>query len=534
MDIVGISASEYSYEEEQSNFSNFDNQNFQQIISNLRINQLEENFDQDGINLDQKLPRIQTDDIINKEEIKIFLDEIICPICYYIIDDAKTCNKCEANFCDNCIQKWTQNSTNKCPCCRDQGQNTYLNSRNGINDSQLISMIQFQRRKYSDCPRIFKKLLSSVQIVCHYPQCKTIFNLDQRMNHLQVCMYHPKKCQNDNCQEMVSAIEKEDHNKICEYRKEPCTYCRQPFPIKQMLNHEDICPEHKFECLKCNQQYQIQNQEQHKLDCPNKKVKCMICYKKFMHKDFLEHTELICYQQLYQYSLEKNAKQEQQLQLQDKLINNLIQDLKDKLEYPENSINKQDILECLNEYSQKKKQNQLHQQYFNQEFLSGSSDLTIRKNKRKKNQDYSEESFISNNSEYSSIDIPGLSLNEQEQNNISEDFFQQLDSTICKRKQSPKIAIDKQLNSKIESFEEQEEQKNNIDYPFLVDYDRYLQQLESKEKMITQLDQKYEQTEKNIEEIQQSSIPISNQPDNYFDSYFEMQDLLQIRNQKQY
>ncbi|KAL4485353.1 hypothetical protein ABPG72_008529 [Tetrahymena utriculariae] len=337
-----------------------------------------------------QLPRIQIDDIINKEEIKIFFDEIVCPICFDVIDDAKTCIKCEANFCGDCISKWAQTSQSRCPCCRDQGKETYLSSRDGINNRTYQNIQEYNRGKYSACPKIFKKLLNSIQVDCHYPQCKTILNLDERINHLKVCTYHPKKCLNGQCEEMVSAVTKEDHDKVCEYRRESCQYCRQSFTAKELLSHQDICLENKEKCLKCNQLYQIQQRKKHGIICPNKIVECYACFKKFLQKDFLKHSQLVCYQQLYKKSLKNNKKQQKLMQLQSNLINNFIQDLKTKLEYPEINIDKSQILKCIDDFSQKNKQNEFHQKDENQNYFQESDFTIYKKNKRKRNENYSQ------------------------------------------------------------------------------------------------------------------------------------------------
>ena len=50
---------------------------------------------------------------------KKFVDiekDIICPICLDILNEPFLCNKCQNNFCNNCITKWKINNS-KCPIC---------------------------------------------------------------------------------------------------------------------------------------------------------------------------------------------------------------------------------------------------------------------------------------------------------------------------------------------------------------------------------------------------------------------------------
>ena len=42
--------------------------------------------------------------------------DIMCPICLDILNEPFLCNKCQNNFCNNCITKWKINNS-KCPIC---------------------------------------------------------------------------------------------------------------------------------------------------------------------------------------------------------------------------------------------------------------------------------------------------------------------------------------------------------------------------------------------------------------------------------
>ena len=53
---------------------------------------------------------------IDHKKFKDIEKDIICPICLDILNDPFLCNKCQNNFCNNCITKWKINNS-KCPIC---------------------------------------------------------------------------------------------------------------------------------------------------------------------------------------------------------------------------------------------------------------------------------------------------------------------------------------------------------------------------------------------------------------------------------
>ena len=52
--------------------------------------------------------------LLNKQKLEGIEKEITCPICQGIINDPYFCNKCQNNFCSNCILKYKVNNE-KCP-----------------------------------------------------------------------------------------------------------------------------------------------------------------------------------------------------------------------------------------------------------------------------------------------------------------------------------------------------------------------------------------------------------------------------------
>ena len=44
--------------------------------------------------------------LVNKDKLKGIEEDITCPICQGILNDPYFCNKCQNNFCNNCITKY--------------------------------------------------------------------------------------------------------------------------------------------------------------------------------------------------------------------------------------------------------------------------------------------------------------------------------------------------------------------------------------------------------------------------------------------
>ena len=57
---------------------------------------------------------LDTSLLVNSKKFEGIEKDITCPICQGIINDPYFCNKCQNNFCSNCINKWKYNNT-KCP-----------------------------------------------------------------------------------------------------------------------------------------------------------------------------------------------------------------------------------------------------------------------------------------------------------------------------------------------------------------------------------------------------------------------------------
>ena len=104
---------------------------------------------------------------LEKEKLEKYLS---CPICQEIFDDPFRIT-CGHTFCKKCITQWEKKSHNyKCPLCRDYYEPTYsgkdLLAQNMINDAY---------------------------VTCLYKGCPWKEKFVELNNHIQNCLFNPKK-----------------------------------------------------------------------------------------------------------------------------------------------------------------------------------------------------------------------------------------------------------------------------------------------------------------------------------------------------
>ena len=104
---------------------------------------------------------LDTSLLVNSKKFEGIEKDITCPICQGIINDPYFCNKCQNNFCSNCINKWKYNNT-KCPfrCLSPiYIQNKFL--------TRIFSeLLKFKCQKGCD------EIISYNNISTHFENCK--------------------------------------------------------------------------------------------------------------------------------------------------------------------------------------------------------------------------------------------------------------------------------------------------------------------------------------------------------------------------
>lgn len=127
-------------------------------------------------------------------------EELICPICSYILEDPVQSPECEHAFCNMCINQWLRHQST-CP----------------------IDRTPIQSNQLKPVPRILKNLLSKLKLKCDYASygCTTIVRLENLSSHLHECEFNPKKptvC-TLGCNIVLMKDELKNHSCVRELRK---------------------------------------------------------------------------------------------------------------------------------------------------------------------------------------------------------------------------------------------------------------------------------------------------------------------------
>ncbi|CAK76813.1 unnamed protein product (macronuclear) [Paramecium tetraurelia] len=232
--------------------------------------------------------------IFNYAEVKVFLDEVICPICCQIIVNPRVCKECDQSFCGRCIEKWFQNSNQQCPCCR----------KSKISHSNAYQNLGIMEGKV---PKVLLKLLSKLLLTCRYSQdgCEEIITYDFREKHENnYCQYQQLDCPNQGCEEIMFRKDLEDHYLECQYGSVQCKYCSEDKLRMEIESHLYECPCRPILCEWCQEKQQAIEFNEHLELCEFKDIFCQYCKKKYKRYDMKIHTPIFCLNNLYENSLE--------------------------------------------------------------------------------------------------------------------------------------------------------------------------------------------------------------------------------------
>lgn len=127
-------------------------------------------------------------------------EELICPICSFVLEEPVQAPECEHAFCSSCIHQWFKM---QCIC--------------------PIDRTPIQPKDLKPVPRILKNLLSKLKLKCDHAAygCTAYVRLENLTSHSQECDFNPKKpiiC-NLGCDILVAKDELKSHNCIKELRK---------------------------------------------------------------------------------------------------------------------------------------------------------------------------------------------------------------------------------------------------------------------------------------------------------------------------
>ena len=132
------------------------------------------------------------------------LEDFICKICTFIINDPHECETCGIPYCKDCLQKWKFIS-NQCPMkCNPP-------------------------MKIKPAHRFIKKMLGELKIKCENEECPVVIELCRLDYHLKECEYLIVRCPNGECEEKITKRELEKHKETCKFKTLQCERCSEKF-----------------------------------------------------------------------------------------------------------------------------------------------------------------------------------------------------------------------------------------------------------------------------------------------------------------
>ncbi|KAL4438604.1 hypothetical protein ABPG74_015502 [Tetrahymena malaccensis] len=305
----------------------------------------------------ERLPstiQVQTSQIKSEKED----DDLVCPICSYVIWEPVGCAVCKLHVCLKCIQDWQNKGKTTCPIsgCKefqDEKPHPYFykhlsslkldcqNKEKGCLETMLYEQYQKHLEKECmfvdvNCPDegcqiiILKKDLEEHLKVCEYflvkcEYCENDYYRKDKKDHEEyVCQNYPVKCDNEQCQEIVKRVDLKKHLLNCLYKLDICNYCQQVYNQTQKHLHEQNCQERKLKCKGCKCGFKQFELKDHQKQCNQIKFKCKLCLQEFPQFEFNDqHNKEKCMEHII-LNLQKENQilkdQNQQLMQQQKTI----------------------------------------------------------------------------------------------------------------------------------------------------------------------------------------------------------------------
>lgn len=99
-------------------------------------------------------------------------EELKCPICCFVLQDAVQAPSCEHTFCQECINQWLSRQSN-CP----------------------VDRLPLTRTDLKPAPRVLRNFLAKLDIKCDFEQtgCQTVVKLELLQAHMDSCDFNPNK-----------------------------------------------------------------------------------------------------------------------------------------------------------------------------------------------------------------------------------------------------------------------------------------------------------------------------------------------------
>lgn len=195
-----------------------------------------------------------------------------------------------------------------CPLCQGVYLSPIIDNCGHIFCEKCFSLFYSKYRKCPITKEILDKAPTSVKIISQILdkqmlKCKNKLrgcgwtgHLKELDNHIQKdCMKQMFVCENEGCNEQLLREKKNEHLKVCRFKKEKCPYCEKLFKLNEHEEHFKECPKIEIDCpQKCGQKIVREHMDNHILNnclysevaCPYTKYGCQDT--KILKKDFDE------------------------------------------------------------------------------------------------------------------------------------------------------------------------------------------------------------------------------------------------------
>lgn len=198
--------------------------------------------------------------LINEKKFGTIEKDITCPICQGILNDPYFCNKCQNNFCGNCINKYKVKN-NQCPFrCKNP---KYIN--NLFLKRILNELLKFK------CQKGCEEVISYKDVNNHYENC-------------------PKEDFKEKYLECVTTVEKlklqiEDFNDIRNQLDEEIERNNELENELEEIRENKIEIENELEELKERNNYELVEELRSELDDKNEEIEDLLNQIKILNKE---------------------------------------------------------------------------------------------------------------------------------------------------------------------------------------------------------------------------------------------------------
>jgi len=149
------------------------------------------------------------------------LATLLCPVCMNVMQEPMVLSPCGHTFCKMCCGKF---APKKCPLDRRAFGSIIPNHHT-------------------------KCIMAEVRCKCDFDDCKKLFSVSERADHLKKCDFRPIDCIHG-CGTILLQKDFKAHDGICPQKKIPCPHdgCNDRPRRKDYERHCNRCPHRIFQC----------------------------------------------------------------------------------------------------------------------------------------------------------------------------------------------------------------------------------------------------------------------------------------------